>query len=87
MISTLQNSIVAYKALQLTYPLIVGIAAQVIFFFLPQHRACQTLTRETGCGHLHLLDHPKTTQTRHQDHVQRNRIQHHPTRWLGMIGI
>lgn len=33
MISTLQNSIVAYKALQLTYPLIVGIAAQVIFFF------------------------------------------------------
>lgn len=33
-IGTLQNSIVAYNTLELTYLLIVGIAAQVSFSFL-----------------------------------------------------
>lgn len=33
-IGTLQNSIVAYNTLELTYLLIVGIAAQVSFNFL-----------------------------------------------------
>lgn len=41
-IGTLQNSIVAYNTLELTYLLIVGIAAQVSFNFLSKF--CYKLT-------------------------------------------
>jgi F0F1-type ATP synthase assembly protein I len=74
-IATLQNSIVAYNTLELTYLLIVGIAAQV--GLLSQCSVLANTLLSPGAWHLRLLVHPAALQPRHEDHVQRYRSGNH----------
>lgn len=81
-ISTLQNSVVSYNTLELTYLLIAGIAAQVR---APSYLlSLYVFNRSTtGSGDLRLLVHPATLQTRHQNHVQHHCRRNYIARWLG----
>lgn len=83
-ISTLQNSIVAYSTLQLTYLLIVGIAAQVRTY-PQQHKETNPNPncKNPGPRNLHLLDPPNPPLPQPQNNVQRRRPRHHPPRRLG----
>lgn len=76
-IGTLQNSIVSYNTLELTYLLIVGIAAQVSL--IPRAKLFQTDKSLLGCWHIRILDNPATLQARNQNYVQRRRRWNHPT--------
>jgi F0F1-type ATP synthase assembly protein I len=75
-IATLQNSIVAYNTLELTYLLIVGIAAQV--GLLSQCPVLANTLLPPGAWHLRLLVHSAALQPRHEDHVQRYRSGNYP---------
>jgi MFS-type transporter involved in bile tolerance (Atg22 family) len=81
-IATLQNTIVAYNTLELTYLLIVGIAAQVRSP-VGVSIANASLNSGTGSWHLRLLADPATIPIGHKDHVQRCRCRHHPAGWMG----
>lgn len=87
-IGTLQNSIVAYNTLQLTYLLIVGIAAQVRPPSLPFPSSSSFTPSNmrdmcTGNRNIRLLVHPTPLPPQHKNHVQPHRHRHHIARWLG----
>lgn len=82
-IGTLQNEIVAYNSLQLTYLLIVGIAAQAV-----GKKACVILLKYIRLTYhiryWRLLAHPEILQPVHQDHVYGRR---HMYCTAGRLGI
>jgi hypothetical protein len=83
-IATLQNSIVAYNTLQLTYLLIVGIAAQVrTHTSAPPFSIHIKPLTTPGNRHLHLYDPANPFPSLPQNNVQRHSPLHSPPRHLG----
>ena len=75
LVYTLQNTVVAYDALQLTYLLLVAIFAQVGFAIFTQtsirgKKTDSAFYQNKGLRNLYVLLVSKAFQARNQDHLQ-----------------